>query len=209
VRSVAKSVSASNGYRLHPAIVLGALLFSLGSVTAWGQVVSSGSSGTVAEISEPSGQHDFDFLFGTWKIHNRRLLHPLSGSNEWVEFDATDVVRPLWSGRGNIDEFEADAPSGHVEGLTVRLYNEKTGQWSLYWATQKRGEFSLPATVGRFKNGRGEFYDREVWSGKHITVRFLWTVLSADTYRWEQAFSTDSGKTWETNWVMQFTRDKR
>lgn len=33
------------------------------------------------------GQHDFDFNIGTWKTHIRRLLHPLSGSDEWVELD--------------------------------------------------------------------------------------------------------------------------
>jgi len=37
-------------------------------------------------------------------------------------------------------------------------------------------------------------------------VRFVWSNVTAPTPRWEQAFSADGGETWETNWVMEFTR---
>jgi len=156
--------------------------------------------------TERDGQHDFDFEFGHWKSHNRRLLHPLSGANDWVEFDADLVARPLWGGRANVDEVEADTPAGHIEGMSVRTYNTKSHQWSIYWANQKNGSFSLPATVGYFKDGVGEFYDQENWNGVDILVRFTWTVTNPDQPRWEQAFSVDGGKTWETNWVATFTR---
>jgi hypothetical protein len=109
-----------------------------------------------------------------------------------------------------MDELEADSPSGHIEGMTVRTYNPKSHQWSIYWANQANGVFSLPATVGKFDgNGRGEFYDQEDFNGRNIFVRFVWTVLSADTTRWEQAFSADGGKTWETNWIITGTRVKQ
>lgn len=156
--------------------------------------------------TERDGQHDFDFEFGHWKGHNRRLLHPLTGANDWVEFDGDLVARPLWGGRANVDEVEADTPAGHIEGMTVRTYNTKSHQWSLYWANQKNGSFSLPATVGYFKDGIGDFYDQEDWNGITILVRFRWTVTNPDQPRWEQAFSTDGGKTWETNWTVTFTR---
>jgi hypothetical protein len=107
------------------------------------------------------GQHDFDFLEGTWKIHLKRLVHPLTGSTTWTEFDGNSKARKFWDGRGSFDEFETDGPSGHVEGITVRLYNPKSHQWSLYWANGKDGAISLPATVGEFRNGIGEFYDQE------------------------------------------------
>ncbi len=163
-----------------------------------------------AAAAERDGQHDFDFEFGHWKAHNRRLLHPLAGLNDWVEFDADLVARPIWEGRANIDELEADTPSGHLEGMSVRTYNPKSHQWSIYWANQKNGVFSLPATVGKFDgNGHGEFYDQEDLNGANTFVRFLWTVSSPDTARWEQAFSLDGGKTWETNWIATFTRVKQ
>lgn len=152
------------------------------------------------------GQHDFDFYIGKWKLHNRRLVHPLTGSNQWVEFDGTSVARKMWDGRANVDEFEADTPSGHIEGMTVRLYNADTHEWSIYWANGKAGAFSMPPTVGRFRNGRGEFYDHEEIGGKPVFVRFLWEVQSPRQCHWEQAFSIDEGKTWETNWTIDSTR---
>jgi hypothetical protein len=161
-----------------------------------------------SSTDERDGQHDFDFEFGHWKIHNRRLLHPLSGSNEWVEFDGTVVAQPIWDGRANMDVFEADSSTGHLEGMTVRTYNTTSHQWSLYWATSKTGVFSLPATVGKFEGDRGEFYDQEDYNGRNILVRFIWTVTSPDAPQWEQAFSLDGGKTWETNWIINFTRVK-
>jgi hypothetical protein len=157
--------------------------------------------------AERDGQHDFDFLFGRWKSHQRRLMHPLTGSNDWVEFDATLVVRPALGGSANVDELEGDTPFGHLLGMTVRTYNTKSHQWSIYWANQTNGTFSLPATVGQFKDGRGEFYDQEDWNGRNILVRFTW-IASPDAPRWEQAFSLDGGKTWETNWIATFFREK-
>jgi hypothetical protein len=152
------------------------------------------------------GQHDFDFYVGKWKVHSHRLLKPLSGSNDWVDFDGISLSRPVWDGRANMDELEADAPNGHIEGLTIRTYNKKTGEWSLYWANANNGEISLPATVGHFENGRGVFYDKEMFNGKPIVVRYIWSNITADHCRWEQAFSPDDGKTWETNWITENTR---
>jgi hypothetical protein len=133
-------------------------------------------------------------------------VHPLTGSKQWVEFDGTSVARKLWDGRANVDEFEADSPSGHIEGMTVRLYNADTHEWSIYWANGNAGAFSMPPTVGHFTNGRGEFYDHEEIGGKPVFVRFIWQVLSPRECHWEQAFSTDEGKTWETNWTIDSTR---
>jgi hypothetical protein len=152
------------------------------------------------------GQHDFDFYIGKWRLHNRRLVHPLTGSKQWVEFDGTSVARKLWDGRANVDEFEADSPSGHIEGMTVRLYNADTHEWSIYWANGNAGAFSMPPTVGHFTNGRGEFYDHEEIGGKPVFVRFIWQVQSPKECHWEQAFSTDEGKSWETNWTIDSTR---
>ena len=152
------------------------------------------------------GQHDFDFLFGNWTVHSRRLLHPLSGSEEWVEVDGTAVDKRIWGGRAQLEEFEAEGPSGHVEGMTVRIYNPNSHQWSLYWASQSDGKFSIPATVGQFTNGRGEFLDSEDYKGRNILVRYTW-ISSADSPQWEQAFSVNGGKTWETNWVWKLSRN--
>ena len=153
------------------------------------------------------GQHDFDFEIGTWRTHLKRLAHPLSGSNEWLEYEGVTTVRKVWNGRANLVELTADGPDGHFEGLNLRLYNPRSRQWSLNFANSSGGTLGQP-TIGRFIDGRGEFYDQEDFDGRAIFVRFVITPLDADTIRFEQAFSDDGGKTWEINWVATDTRMK-
>ena len=160
--------------------------------------------------SELDGQHDFDFEIGTWRIHLSRLQDRLAGSTTWVQFDGTSVTRKVWDRRANLKEFETDSPTGHIEGLTLRVYNPQTHQWSIYWANSKDPALGQPIQpmVGEFKNGRGEFYDQEPFNGRAIYVRNSFSDITPDSSRFEQAFSDDGGKTWEVNWVMTFTRVK-
>jgi hypothetical protein len=113
--------------------------------------------------TERDGQRDFDFELGTWKVHLKRLLHPLTGSTTWVEFDGTSVTRKVWDGRAELEEFETDGAGGHIEGLTLRLYNPQTRQWGLYWANSKAGTMGGPPNIGKFKDGRGEFFCRDTF----------------------------------------------
>jgi hypothetical protein len=153
------------------------------------------------------GQHDFDFELGSWKIHLKKLMHPMTGSTTWVEFDGTSVTRKVWDGRSQLEEFETDSPTaGHIEGLTLRLYNPQAHQWNINWATAKSGTFGQP-TIGEFKNGRGEFYDYEPIDDRMILVRFVWTNTTTAPH-FEQSFSDDGGKTWEVNWITDQTRVK-
>lgn len=174
------------------------------------------ASAAAAKTSAPQGaaardgQRDFDFLIGTWKTHLKRLVNPLTGSTTWVEFEGTQVTKSEWGGRAVTDEFSVHNPATntHIDGLTVRLYNPESRQWSIYWANAKNGSFSLPPTVGRFTNGRGEFYDQEEFQGRTIQVRFVWSDITPTSAKFEQSFSEDGGKTWETNWISTITRAK-
>jgi hypothetical protein len=153
------------------------------------------------------GQHDFDFEIGTWKTHLKRLLNPLTGSTTWVEYNGTTVVRKVWNGRANLVELVADGPAGRFEGLSLRLYNPQSRQWSLNFANIKGGVMTAP-TTGEFKNGRGEFYSQETLNGRAIFVRFIISDITPNSCRFEQAFSDDGGKTWEVNWIATDTRVK-
>jgi hypothetical protein len=155
--------------------------------------------------AERDGQHDFDFEIGTWKTHLKRLLHPLTGSTTWVEYDGTTVVRKIWDGRANLVELVADGPQGHFEGLNLRLYRPQSHQWSLNFANSNDGILSQP-TVGEFSNRRGEFYDQETLNGRAILVRFVISDITANSCHFEQAFSADGGKTWEVNWIATDSR---
>src|SRR5215216_560198 len=158
-------------------------------------------------LAQRDGQHDFDFEIGTWKTHLRRLQRPLTGSTTWVEYEGTTVVRSVLDGRANLVELKVDGPAGKLEGLSLRLYNPQSRQWSLNFANISTGTLSTP-TIGEFKDGRGEFYDQESYNGRAILVRFVITKITQDQYRFEQSFSDDGGKTWEVNWIAVDTRVK-
>ena len=153
------------------------------------------------------GQHDFDFEIGKWKTHLRRLLRPLTGSTTWVEYEGTSVVSKIWDGRANLVELQVDGPAGHIEALSLRLYNPESRQWSLNFANSKGGALS-PPTIGDFRNGLGEFFSQETLNGRAILVRFVISGITPNSCRFEQAFSDDGGKTWEVNWIATDTREK-
>src|SRR6266536_2906768 len=109
---------------------------------------------------------------------------------------------PLAS-RASAESFQFLA--GHIEALSLRLYNPQSHQWGLNFASSAAGSVS-PPTIGAFKDGRGEFYDQETFNGRAILVRFVISDIKPDSCRFEQAFSEDGGKTWEVNWIAIDTR---
>lgn len=121
--------------------------------------------------------------------------------------NGTTLVRKVWNGRANLAELEADGPPGHIEVLSLRLYDPQSHQWSLNTASVDGGVLSVP-TVGEFRDGRGEFFDQESFNGRAILVRNAWSDITANSCRFEQAFSADGGKTWEVNWIATDTRVK-
>ena len=145
---------------------------------------------------------DFDFFMGRWKVHNR--CKRLAGSDEWDEFEATVVVRPLLDGMGNEDEFRTDYKGGFI-GMSFRFFDPEKKRWSIYWADTRRcGELD-PPVFGAFSGDTGIFEGEDTFKDRPILVRFSWSGATTRTPRWEQAFSDDGGDTWETNWAMEFT----
>ncbi|WP_406279724.1 hypothetical protein [Embleya sp. NBC_00896] len=147
--------------------------------------------------------NDFDFLIGTWDVANRRRLDFLDAAGAWEEFPAVARASRHFDGAANIDEVEF--PTKGWSGLTLRLYAPERREWSLYWADSRTGAL-FPPVVGRFTGGRGEFFGDDMHEGKEVRVRYVWSGISADSARWEQAFSVDGEAGWVSNWVMEFTR---
>ena len=159
----------------------------------------------VTQVVTPDGQHDFDFESGTWKARVLRLEKPLAGSTTWFEYEGTSVVRKVWNGRANLGELAVHGKAGQIEGLSLRLYNPQTRQWHISWANARDGMLGDSMT-GEFKNGRGEFFGEELLNDRVILVRFVFLDITPSSFRFEQAFSNDWGKTWEVNWKATFTR---
>jgi hypothetical protein len=158
-----------------------------------------------AKSGEHDGNHDFDFAIGSWNIHLARLADRLAGSTTWVKFDGTSVTRKIWSGRADLEEFETDSTQSHIEGLTLRLYDPQSRQWRIYWANGKDAILD-PPMIGEFQNGRGEFYCQDMWKGRAVLVRFIWTETDTKSPHFEQSYSGDGGKTWEVNWITNQER---
>lgn len=178
----------------------GVCLLALLTMTASAQVPQA-----PADAAPNGGEHDFDWEFGTWNTRLRRLARPLSGSKEWVEYAGTSVVRGVLEGRANLVELRVEGPAGRIHGTSLRLYNPQTRQWNLNYASVKSGTLSHPL-YGGFRGGRGEFYGQDDLDGRAILVRFVVSDVSRDSARFEQAFSEDGGRTWETNWIAVDTR---
>jgi hypothetical protein len=194
--------------RLHTGLVFCALALAFHDSQEFEQQTSGTPSANAQHTSVVrDGEHDFDFEIGIWKTHLSRLSHPLTGSKEWVDYDGTTTVRKVWNGRANLVEFEVDGPAGHIEALSLRLYNSGAHQWSLNFANSSGGALSAP-TIGEFRDGRGEFYDQETLNGRSILVRFVISDIARNSCRFEQAFSDDGGRTWEVNWSATDSRMK-
>jgi hypothetical protein len=174
----------------------------------------AGRHGTVSAQQSASdkrdGQHDFDFAVGTWKFHLKRLKRRLVGSHEWVDLDGATNCRKVLDGRGEVEEVNVQSAdkSVHIQGLALRLYNPQSHQWSIYWANGADGILEQNPMVGEFTNGSGEFYNHQVYEGRAVYARFIWSGVNTDSPHFEQAFSAAGGKTWETNWITDQTKEK-
>jgi hypothetical protein len=151
------------------------------------------------------GERDFDFLLGSWRVRNRRLRERHVGSDEWEEFEASTVVRPLPGGLGNEDDFRTTHAGGFV-AMALRLFDPAQGRWAIYWADSRRPGVLDPPVLGRFEGDVGLFEGTDVDDGRPVAVRFRWTDVQTPEPRWEQSFSVDGGRTWEPNWEMRLSR---
>lgn len=193
---------------IHPTFLVTALL-STGLATGG----ALGAPATETGLNEPqatsqdNGLHDFDFFFGRWRVHHHRLKDRLAGSHEWIDFDGSTVAQPIMGGYGNIDDNVLELPGGSYHAVTLRSFDAKSNQWSIWWLDGRSPLGPLdPPVRGSFRDGVGTFYANDTFNGKPIRVRFIWSAITAQDCRWEQAFSPDGGKTWETNWTMEFMR---
>lgn len=146
------------------------------------------------------GSRDFDFEFGTWSTHVRRLQRPLSGDSAWVEYEGTTVVRPILGGRAHIAELDVSGPAGRIEGAALRLYEPQARRWTIHYFSAADGRLTAPL-AGSFRDGEGRFFGDDTLGNRPIRVRFVVSKVAADTYRFEQAFSPDGGRSWEVNWI--------
>jgi hypothetical protein len=164
------------------------------------------ATNTTGDTAMTDHIHDFDFLVGKWRIHHRQLKERLAGSHEWIEFEGTTEMQMTMGGAGTMDDNVIGKPSGTYRAMGIRGYDPKTQTWAIWWLDARNPHYIEPPVIGNFVNGVGIFEGDDTLHGKPIRVRFTWSAITAHSAHWEQAFSPDGGKTWETNWIMELTR---
>jgi hypothetical protein len=162
------------------------------------QTAAAPAAGAQSEEEDP--RHAFDYCIGTWHTRVSLLRNPLSGSSAWAEYEGTSIVRLVGNGPANLVELDVEGPAGRIEGLSLRLYNPESRQWSLNYSNSRTGTLT-PPVYGEFRNGRGEFFGLDTLDGRAILVRFEISQVTPDSWRYEQSFSDDGGETWEVNWI--------
>lgn len=180
------------------------LLAALGALEP--AVAQERSSVPVPPAGDRSGADDFDFEFGEWRVHHR-VKRPI-GSTVWTEFEGTCRTRALIDGSANVEEHTFERPTGVTYGIAIRAYDPKTAEWAIWWIDSRVPHGAMdPPVKGRFENGVGTFYADSTLDGKPIRVQFIWSQITPTSARWEQAYSQDQGRTWETNWIMELQRE--
>ncbi len=110
-------------------------------------------------------------------------------------------------GYANVDDDVFEVPGGLYRGVAPRSFDAKSQQWSIWWIDSRTPLARLdPPVRGRFQNGVGTLYADDIENGKAIRIRFIWSKITPTSCHWEQPYSPDGGKTWETNWVQDLTR---
>jgi hypothetical protein len=160
--------------------------------------------------TENDGRHAFDFLFGRWRVENRKLQNPLDpSSTEWMQFRASVETKPVLGGLGNVDLYSAPAfpQRPGFEALALRLFDPGPRVWRIWWAsTAGAGQLDAPV-LGRFADGTGVFECDDVLDGRVTKVRYEWLDIHTGSPRWQQSFSFDAGSTWRPNWIMVWRRE--
>ncbi|MES2988129.1 MAG: DUF1579 domain-containing protein [Pseudomonadota bacterium] len=150
--------------------------------------------------------NDFAWQEGRWAVRHRKLRERLTGCQEWDEFLGSCTAWRVLGGQGNIEDNVMVTPAGTYRAIAVRAFDPASGSWSIWWLDGRwPGAMDVPVR-GSFEEGVGTFLADDVFAGKPVKVRFVWSHITEGSARWEQAFSGDDGASWEVNWVMDFTR---
>lgn len=169
-------------------------------------LLSPQQSASKTQSASVSPEHDFDFLVGSWTVQHRRLKHRLAHSNEWETFPGTCKTWLLLDGQGDVDDNVLQAPTGTYRAASLRSFDSGAKSWSIWWLDSRHPHELDPPVVGAFRHGTGTFFAKDTFESRPIVVRYIWSDITHNSAKWQQAFSDDGGKTWETNWIMEFQR---
>jgi hypothetical protein len=156
--------------------------------------------------AQRDGAGDFDWEIGAWETVVR-VRAPLDANAVWTEFRGTSVIEGMQEGRANYVDLDVASGERRIEGISLRLYNPQTRQWSLNFVSMRDGVLTAPV-YGDFENGRGVFYGQDSLDGRVVLVRFVISDITQNSARFVQSYSADGGVTWMDNWIATDTRGR-
>jgi hypothetical protein len=198
INSKPKIIFIKNALKINYALIASITLIAIGGFQPLNGFAQ-------AQSTVRDGRHDFDFCVGKWKTHISQLINPLSHFNDWVKLEGDVTIRSIGDGKGFLEEIEVVNASVHFNAITLFLYDPKAGQWSETFTNLSSGVPEIPK-IGEFKDGVAEMYATKTFNGRAILVRGKWSNITANTHTYEEAFSEDGGKTWETNLIANEER---
>lgn len=151
---------------------------------------------------ETDPHRQFDFWLGEWSVQNRHI----DSAGNWNDGDVTRArITPVIGGAAVLEEWAGPFHGAFMNGFSLRAYDPNSQRWSLllFWTTDGDGSFGQ--LHGRFRHGRGEFFAPD--SGARQT-RYSFSDGLPDSVRWDSATTQDSGITWKTDWIMEFSRTR-
>jgi hypothetical protein len=155
------------------------------------------------QITPPA---DFDFIIGDWQVRHRRFKYRHTGCTQWTEFAGKSSTRKILGGFGNVEDNVLHFPDEEVQAAAFRSFDPVAKTWAIWWLDGRAPHSLDVPVIGGFTDQVGTFFADDWLAGKPIKVRFTWRANLGGNPTWEQAFSGDAGASWETNWVMEFSR---
>jgi hypothetical protein len=147
----------------------------------------------------------FDFWVGEWDVLNRN--RPPEDVRWYETGTATARVYPVVAGCGLVEHWRGHAFGEFLVGFSLRAFNPQLGQWNLVLLWPNQGQPRFGELAGGFRHSRGEFYSRSIAETGDTTItRFTFSDVTPTTIRWQDGTSDDNGRTWDSSWIMEFSR---
>lgn len=177
---------------MRPCLLLSCLLVS---VSAAGD-----ENAAVSPTFDSASARQFDFWTGAWRVNLRTRQDDLA----WQDSVIADArVWQILDGRAVLELWDSEP----IKGFSLRWFDPAADEWKLWlnWPSPDRSAGS--GLAGRFRHGRGEFFSTSTTAdGEELLTRYTFSDIAPDRLRWDDGYSTDGGRTWSSNWIMEFTR---
>lgn len=176
------------------------------AATALGFAVPAAAEMSNSPSAARDGSHDMDFNFGTWHSEISRTPDPFNDPAKIVHIEGTVTVKPIWKGKAELEEIEAEGPSGHWEAGNLFFYDPTAHQWIQTFVAASEGRFNEPSGIGEYRDGNVEYYSTDTLNGRTVLDRAIWSDIKPDSHTYTESLSDDGGRTWRPAFVAHLTR---